>query len=180
LRAGALEIAASVASSRGAILEPVHGNFRLGSTPAYNSDLHPVFAGALEKHGYVPLAEGSPLRAVWNEHAPYRISITLTESQDELYQQSRNRISEIDGRLSFKATGAELWHAELSARTQVPLPNIAVYVATRLALAPERSIAVEQRFYQDARSTFHDKVAQRLRELPEFGARPPSALSPQK
>jgi hypothetical protein len=180
LRAGALSIAATVASSRGVILEPVSGKFRLGSTSAYNADLRPVLASALEKRGYVPLAEGSPLRHVWNENALYRMSLNLTESQNEEYQQSRNRISEIDGRLAFTSGGAELWHAQLTARTQVPLPNIAVYEATRLALAPERNPAVELRFYRDARKSFHDKVAQRLRELPEHGSRPPSAVSPEK
>jgi hypothetical protein len=120
------------------------------------------------------------LRHVWNENALYRMSLNLTESQNEEYQQSRNRISEIDGRLAFTSGGAELWHAQLTARTQVPLPNIAVYEATRLALAPERNSSVELRFYRDARVSFHDKVVQRLRELPEYGSRPPSALSPEK
>jgi hypothetical protein len=169
-REEAISLADHVASTRGVLLEPVRGKFVLGSTASYDDELHPVMAAALEKQGYATLAHGSPFESLWEKHAPYRMLLQLTESQNEEYLQSRNRTSAIEGRAAFNHGSSEVWFFQVAAETRVPLPNIGAFEDTRLAFAPKRNPEVEQRFYQDARNSFRNKAVQRLRDLPPFGS----------
>ena len=159
-------LVADIAHRLGVLLEPVRGQFRLGSPAAYNADLHPLLANALREHGYITIPDDSPFHTLWVELAPCRMSANIVEKQDDVYQQSKNRITELDATFVLSEAGRTVWRVQLSASTEVPLPNLAAYEGTRLAFAAEQNPAVEQRFYQNAVTVLHEKLAQRLRDLP--------------
>jgi hypothetical protein len=166
--ADARAIAGEIASRVGVILEPVRGQFRLGSTPAYSAELHPLMRESLRQQGFVTIADSSPFHPLWEELAPYRLMLSIVEEQSEFYQQSKNRITELRATLSFKQADSVLWSVRLNARTEVPLPNLRAYEASRLAFAPEQSLTIEQRFYQNALASLRDKLILNLR-VPRAG-----------
>jgi hypothetical protein len=159
-------LAGEIAGRIGVILEPVQGQFRLGSPQTYNADLHPRLAEVLRQRGYLPIAESSPFRDLSKEAAPFRLSVEVAEKQNEFYEQSKNRITQIDATVSLSGGSRLLWRVQMTARTQVPLPRIRLYEETRLAFAPVQKPEIERRYYENALDKLHEMLIQRLRDLP--------------
>lgn len=167
LQEGAQSLASQVAEQSGILLVPPHGRFRLGSHSSYDAELRPLLTDLAQRHGYVPLGANSPFHALWDQRARYRLAIDVNEDQGDYYLQSKNRISMIEADIALTRSGTDIWHGRCSARTQVPLPNLRVYEAHRLALGEKRVPEVEQRFYKDAFLSLRAKLIAKLREFPD-------------
>lgn len=162
-------LATAVVERAGVVLTPAHGRFVLGSPEVYNATFHPPLADALRRRGYVPPAANSPFPQLWNEHAPFRMTIEVSEEPGDYYLQSRNRTSHVTATFVLSREGKPLWQITLNGRTQVPLPNLRAFEDSRLAISNQHNPAVEHRFHQNAVNQLLDRLGLKLRDLPAPG-----------
>ena len=164
----AAEVVIETAVSRsGVTLPAVEGRFSVGSPEGYASRLDRIRDEALKAKGYLPQPHGkSPWAKVWDEKAPFVQSIQLTESQDGLYLQSKNRTTSIDGTLELFQGDQLAWKARVIGRTRSPLLGLPAYLAGHLATAGRRDPDVEKRLHADAFDQFVEQAARNLRGLP--------------
>jgi hypothetical protein len=168
-------LAAQVIAQRGVWVEPIQGHFDRGSHASYEP-LHPLLTDALRQHGYVVRPASPFWPALWDRLAPFRLTVRVTEQMPGTYLQSANRTSAIHLGLVLSERGKThtVWQGTVNARTRVPLPGLPAYQARRLALNERRDPAIEQSFYQDARTLLDKRLAAQLTTLPQL--RSPLAL----
>ncbi len=168
IRAGTL--AQKVIHEHGTIVEPVHGQFTLGTPNKYGSLIDQMLIAALRQAGYLP----RPPNALWDEHwsslAPYHVAFEIHEHQDETYLESQNRVSNIDSKLSLLRQGEAIWREGPNAHTQVPLPGLPAYQASRVAVSDRRSPEFERLLYENARDNLLQQLGATLHKIP--AARP--------
>ncbi len=159
----------------GVALPPVAGRFVAGSAEGYASNLDKIRADAVKARGFLPQPQRSPWASVWDEKAPFVQSVQVAESQDELYLQSKNRTTVIEGTFELLREGQVAWKSRVITRTRSPLPDLPAYLAGRLATADRRDSDVERRLHADALAQFVDQAARNFRGLPlrETAARMP-------
>ena len=169
---GVLE--AAVARS-GVALPPVVGRFVAGSAESYSAALERHRAESLRARGYVPQPRRSPWAKLWDEKAPFRETVQVVEGQDELYLQSKNRTTQVDGTFELLHGDRVVWKNRVFARTREPLPDLSAYLAGHLATAGRRDPDAERRLHDDALAQFVEQAARNLRGLPgrEAAARLP-------
>ena len=68
--------------------------------------------------------------------------------------------------LSLRRGGRAIWTEQMTGRTQVPLPDVAAFIGSRLAVSDHREPEAERRFYENARRAVLDAVDLKLRTLP--------------
>lgn len=167
-----------VVARGGLILGPIRGQFTLGTDASYAAALHPRLVDALRQHGYLPRPASSFWGPLWDEQAPYSLRIEVAESFAGLYQESQHRTSAIKVGLSLdrRGRGEPAWEGVVTASTRESLPNLGAYRASRLAVSDRRSPAVEHLLYEDARGIVADRLALKLRTIPDI--RLPPATTP--
>jgi hypothetical protein len=165
-------LVAEIVARRGAVVEPVHGEFTLGSSEDSDGLLHPLVAEALRKHGYIPRPASSAWLSVWDEHAPYHVSLNIVEFWGSHYMHSKNRTSGFRIRMNLSRNGTPLWSVgPFSVRTSNPLPNLPAYQASRLELEGSRQRPeIERLLYDEGHTRMREAIVQRLHNLPEISA----------
>lgn len=153
-------------SRYGAVVDPVRGQFSLGSPLSHAALLNPLLADRLRGAGYLPRPPQPTWDEFWTALAPYRVGVEIVERQDDTYLQSPNRLSQIEATLSLSRLGHRLWRDTARGRTQVPLPGLPAYQASRLAVGAHRSPDFERLLYNDARGILYDRLVPLLRNLP--------------
>ena len=154
----------------GAALPPVVGRFVAGSAQAYSSTVDRHRVEALRARGYLPQPHRSPWSSLWDEKAPFRLTVQVAETQEELYLQSKNRTTQIDGTIELFRDGRSSWRTRMVARTRSPLPDLPAYLAGRLATAAHRDPEVERRLHDDALAHFVEQASKNLKALPGLEA----------
>jgi hypothetical protein len=169
-RCDADRMVAEVVSRRGLILAEIDGEFTLGSRSAYVPVLQPMLADALRLHGYVPRPNSSYWASLWDRLAPYHLGVAILETQPGPYLQTSNRTSFLEVKMSLEHRGKKLpvWGGPVTASTRLQIPNLSAYQASRIAVGVQRDPAFERLFYDDAWSVLIDRLAQRLRSLPDI------------
>jgi hypothetical protein len=161
-------VATAIAQRWGVILPAVHGRFRFGSTASYKAWLVPLLADGLRRKGFAPQPAASPLREIWEQNAPYRLTLELAEDQGPNYLQSVHSTTQIHGRLGVVTReGSVLWETPFSARTRVPIPGLTAFEAGHLGASQRRDRAIERRLYDDALSVLKEQFAVKVRNFPE-------------
>jgi hypothetical protein len=140
------------------------GRFVYGSS-SYVSDMLPALGKSLEAGGYLPLRESSPWRDLWR-HSHYQMRLDVTETQEGNYLSSQNRLTLIHAELALIAGDQEIWKVTPRARSEVPLPKLPAYQATRIAVSTERSEEFERLLYKNARGQIDQKFKAALEGLP--------------
>ncbi len=161
----------------GLLLEPIEGQFTLGSPKVYETRFRPPLAAGLRGRGYLPRPAGALWDDLWNSLARFRVAVSVKERQEDTYLQSANRVSEINVRVSVSCKGASLWADTPLGRTQVPLPNTPAYQASRLAVSAQRSAEFERLLYENALDNLLDRLQITLKNFPILGAAPPASTS---
>lgn len=164
--ADADEIAVDIAGRLGVVQLPVRGKFLLGSGAAYDQILGTLVADGLQKRGYVNQPRLPALRAVWEKHAPYRVTIEVHEQEEGHYLQSVYPLIRIDSRLELTRTGSSTWQLPLTARTRSPIPGLAAYEAGHLATSQRRGTDGYKRMYDDSQAVLRELFPTKLRNLP--------------
>jgi hypothetical protein len=150
----------------GVVVVQLPGTFTIGTASAYDAALCPILADALRRHGFAPRPPTGPSRPLWEVHASHRLEFQVSEAMGVLYLHSQNRLSLINVDLAVRRGQQSLWSAHVNARTQVPLPDLAAGVASRIAVAG-RDLDMEHRLYEDARASAVGQVAFHLKALPD-------------
>jgi hypothetical protein len=161
---------AEVVCRRGLILGEIDGEFTLGSKSSYVPVLEPMLADALRLHGYVSRPNSSYWASLWDKLAPYYLSVAILETQPGPYLQTSNRISFLEVKMSLEHRGKKLpvWGGPVTASTRLQIPNLSAYQASRIAVCVHRDPAFERLFHDDAWSVLIERLAQRLRSLPDI------------
>jgi hypothetical protein len=158
-------LAERVARRRGVLLV-----FPGGRNPLTDR-LDPLLTNALHERGYVSLPARSPFHSLWEEQAPYRLTVAITETLEGFYLQSQNRTSRIDAELTLTEGTIRRWSAHLMGRTRVPLLDLPAFEAGRLAVGSRRDPAIERRFRDDAEAALLAVLDAKLAGLPVCPAR---------
>jgi len=171
-------LARRLIAAHGTVLEPVRGQFTLGTPKGYEALLFPGLVAALRGRGYLTRPDGSDAwDDLWSSVAPYKVTVEVSEHQETPYLQSPNHLCRIDARLELTREGSRLWHEAPTVRTEVPLPGLPAYQASRLAVSNRRSPDFEKLLYDNARDNLVERLSFFLRNLPpcptaSAGARP--------
>jgi hypothetical protein len=169
-RAEAESLIGLVVGRSGVALPPVAGKFAAGSAEGYAARLDKVRVDTLKAHGYLPQPRGSAWAGLWDEKAPFAQTVEVVETQDELYLQSKNRSTLIDGTFELTRGGRVLWKGRAVGRTRAPLPDLSAYLAGHLATADRRDPDAERRLHADALAQFVDQASRSLRGVPTIEA----------
>lgn len=161
-------LAGRIISRFGVVIVSVHGQFTMGSGSAYDSMIRPELETALRERGYLPKPVASSWDDLWNTRSPFQVTMVVGETQNEVYLQSPNRLSQIESRLSVTCRGQMLWSDIFKGKTQVPLPKITAYQASRLAVSDHRSAEVERVLYDNAHEILRERFQLSLRNMPPF------------
>ena len=167
-RADADALARRLIARHGTVLESARGQYTLGSARSYDSEFHPLLAAALRGAGYLPRPTSTPWSDLWESLAPFRLSIDVTERQDDSYLSSPNRLTRLDARFVLARGGEQVWFSRPFVKTTVPLPGLSAYQASRLAVGNRRSPEFERLLYDNARANLAERVASFVRGLPSF------------
>ena len=150
----------------GAVIVQRPGLYSLGSADAYDKAVGPTLDDTIRRQGYAPRPTQGPSRFVWDRHAPYRLEYQVTETRGGFYLASKNHTSEITMSLTLTKADRTLWQTRVLGRTQIPLPNLAAYVGSRMAVSAHQSSESERLLYENARSVTLEQVGPRVRSLP--------------
>ena len=140
--------------------------------------MRPNLTASLRERGYLPRTSSTTWDDLWTSLAPYRLTVDVLEQMDDTYLSSSNRLSVLSATLSLTRQGVLLWRESPRARTQIPLPGLPAYQASRLAVGARRSPEFERLLYEDARKALNQRIAAHLRSLP--ACRPSDAPAPAK
>ncbi len=164
VRRDAEDLVNQLVSTHGVKIEAPQGHFIFGEA-SYVAAMLPLLARALEEKGYLPDRPSSPWRELW-VHALYHVRLDVSERQEGNYLSSENRLSRIEASVTLSSTGGVIWQTRPTARSQVPLPKLPAYLATRAAISPERSEEFEQLLYKSARDQIDEKFSFSLGNIP--------------
>ena len=159
-------LAARIISRFGVVIGSVQGQFTMGSGSAYDGMIRPELKTALQERGYLPKPVESSWDDLWNTLSPFQVTLVVVEIQNEVYLQSPNRLSQIEARLSITCRGQRHWSDIFTGKTQVPLPKISAFQASRLAVSDHRSAEVERVLYQNACEILRERFQLSLRNMP--------------
>jgi len=161
------QIATRISATRGVVVEAPEGRFLFGAK-SYVAELLPVLERALEAKGYVPRRPSSPWRDLWNQ-ALFHMRLDVSEIQEGNYLSSQNRLTRIEAELTLTSRGALVWDITPTVRSEVPLPKLPAYLASRVAISPERSEEFERLLYKNARDRIDEKFRYALSNMPACG-----------
>ena len=125
-----------------------------------------AWAEALAARGYLLMPADGPWAELLPAHAGYQATCKVVETSDELYLQSQNRSTRIDGQFVLTRRGQPVWQTRVFAQTRSPIPDLPVGLASRLATAPRRDPEIERRLRDDARTAFRIQADRNFRGIP--------------
>lgn len=167
----ARELACSLVERRGVRFDPVSGPFLFDPETAvaeYARRLHPILSRFLTARGYLPEPEESPLSALWEQRAPYRLAVTASEAYGLNYLQSRNRMTRIESNLALRLGSETPWTSRLVAKTRVPSRAFSAFESGYIGASPKREEKIEGQLYVDALDDLVDQLPGKLETLPRW------------
>ena len=168
IRDAARAIAAQVVGRFGVVFAPVAGEFVDGPKSAriHAAALFPPLDAALRRKGFLPRPEKSPFLAVWDQSAPFKLSLEVIERDDVQFFQTPLHAFRLNGHVALAKGQTVLWQARPQGRTRIPPPDMNAFEMSHLSLSKTRDAAVEKRLYDDARSVMADNLAASIGTLP--------------
>ena len=148
----------------GVVIDVRSGEFLYGSN-SYVADMVPVLEKALESRGYLPRRASSSWRDLWRD-SPFQAQLDVSETKEGNYLSSENRLTLIHCELSVSAGGRRIWQTTPRSRSTVPLPGLPAYLASRVAVSPERLEEFERLLYKNARDQIDRKFSAALANMP--------------
>jgi hypothetical protein len=149
----------------GIVVDVRSGEFLYGSN-SYVADMVPVLEKALESKGYLSRREKSAWRDLWRD-SPFHAQLDVSETKEGNYLSSENRLTLIHCELTVTAGDRRIWQSTPRSRSVVPLPGLPAYLASRVAVSPERSDEFERLLYKNARDQIDQKFSTALANMPQ-------------
>jgi hypothetical protein len=156
---------AAVARS-GVALPLVGGRFVAGSAEAYTAILERHQVETARARGFLPQPRRSPWAMLWDEKAPFRMTVQIAETQDQFYLESKNRTTQVDGTFELLHEGRVVWKTRVVTRTRTFLPDLTAYHGGRVATGDKRNPETERRLHDDAVRQFVEQTVKNLRGFP--------------
>jgi hypothetical protein len=153
-----------LAKTAGVTVTVTPGKFLYGSN-SYVLEMVPVLERALASKGYLPRREASVWRDAWR-HSPFHVRLDVNEIKEGNYLSSENRLTLIHAELTLTVGDRQIWQTTPRARSVVPLPGLPAYLASRVAVSPERSEEFERLLYKSAREQIDQKFSTALSGMP--------------
>lgn len=169
LQGQADDLVLSIVQRIGVVIEPARGQFSLGTSLTYDAKLRPPLVALLQRRGFLLPKPKSPWNGLWESHAPTRVTIDVSERWEGSYLESMNRLSILDLRMVLSRRGTTLWKVgPLITRTQVPLPRMNAYQASRVGMGGERSDSFERLLYDNAWTLLLERFSTTIQNPPKF------------
>lgn len=169
LHDAARALAARLISERGLVFEPIHGTFLDGAAAAeaHSRALFPLLAEQFRLRGYLPEPTDSPLRDLWDNHAPFLLETTIEESHGPRYFQSPHRTARIEARLELVCPPdpSVLWQTHIVGRTRVPSTQMNAFTAGYIGVSIRRDPEIERLLYKDAKARLIEQIPQKMNNL---------------
>jgi hypothetical protein len=178
-RAAADTLVAAVVPLRGVRLGSIQGHYTLGTADSYASILQGQVAAALRQRGYVVRPPATFWGPLWDQQAPFQMTVKLSERYVAVYPQTNDRMTTIDARLALeqKAKPRPIWEATVFLRSRYPNPELRkIATGKRAREYGLRNPESELVLYRDARAPLAQSLAKQLETLPVI--RTPLALTP--
>jgi hypothetical protein len=169
-QADARSILEGAVARKGVALPPVAGRFVAGSAEAYTKVIDRSRAEVLRAKGYLPEPRKSAWSSLWDEKAPFRATVLIIETQDDLYLHSKNRMTKVDGTFELLRGDRPIWKNRVVARTREPLPDLPALLGGHLATSDKRNPETERRLHDDAMKQFVELTGKVLRGMPASDA----------
>jgi hypothetical protein len=163
----ALELARRIAPRYGVRLDPISGDFWLGSRDAYETRLRGELISGLKHRGYAPEPDDPALRPIWRNLAPHRIELRVIERPTGPYLQSRYQTAQLETEILLERRGHPEWRQRVQTRTEVPLPRLSAFEARQLALGSPPSPEAQRRIYANAFEAMVARLPAVFRMLPQ-------------
>jgi hypothetical protein len=164
VRKEAVSLATDLVRTAGIAVVVRPGSFVYGSN-SYVSEMVPVLERALEAKGYLPRREASVWRETWRE-SPFEARLSVDERKEGNYMSSQNRLTLIHIELTVTLGQQQIWQTTPRARSESPLPDLPNYLATQVAVSPERKDDFERLLYKNARDQVDQKFGAALANMP--------------
>jgi hypothetical protein len=170
IRAEADALVSQIIPRRGLILEPMRGQYTLGSESSYTAVLQRDLAEVLRQRGYVIRPDSSFWGDLWKQQTPFRVRVDVKEQYGGLYPQTKCRISYIVANVVLErqqwGQQSKVWAASVSTRTEGRVPNLKEF------RKEFQNPAIEKIFYDNARASFAKGIMSKLLTVPECQAQP--------
>ncbi len=160
-QARATDLGRRIVGQHGVTILAARGQFTLGTQTAYSRLIDPPLKDALRAAGYLPKPPGALRDDFWTAEAPYRVTFEAKERQTETYLSSAIELT-----VTLWRRDRRVWHASPVGRTQVPLPGLPAYQASRFSLSPHRSPEFERLLYENAREALIQQIQSSFRLIP--------------
>lgn len=166
----AKSLASRLIRSRGLVFDAPAGTFLAtpASGDAHAKRIEPIVGAHLRAHGYLPRRDDSPLRALWDELAPFRLRTRVDEAHAGTYLDSALRTVRIDLTLDLVQGNRSLWKNRVTSKSRVPSPRMSAFQSRILAAARRPNPELEQILYEDAVAHLVELLPSRLTSLPDW------------
>jgi hypothetical protein len=160
-----------IVASHGVVLDPTKANTLRKSRSEYDATLDPLLDDTFTRRGFVVRRPSSSWSRIWDAKAPFHVLVDVNERLAGYYEQSENRLTVIEGRVSLKHDGATAWTVgPIIVRSPSHRANLTA-LSDSHAGPGSRDEAFELRLYEQARASFVDRFKDLLRKLPEVQAK---------
>jgi hypothetical protein len=151
-------------------LGSIQGQFTLGTADSYAPIVQGQVADALRQRGYVVRSASTFWGTLWDQQAPFHMTVKVYERYTSVYPQTKNRMTMIDFRpgLQQKGKPKPIWEGLVSMRSRYPNPDFrTVVTGKRSSDFGIRNPEAELMMYRDARAPLAKQLANQLEILPE-------------
>ncbi len=168
IRAEARALVVRLVARSGLVVDPIQGEFLDGqaSRKALTATVAPRLTDALHRRGFLPRPEKSAFAAVWDEAAPYHLTLHASEKYDGRFFQSPLRTVALAVHVVLTRDGSSVWESRATGKTRLPPRGMSAYEAYHLAATKDRDPAQERKLYDDARSALGEVLGNTLHNLP--------------
>jgi hypothetical protein len=163
-------LASRLVRERGVVYELSSGGTFLehGDGEDHLNRFKPILGTHLVAHRYLPRRDESVLRDLWDEVAPFRLTVLVAESRPGTYMNSALRTVRIDATLELLRGEDMLWRNRAIGQTRAPSPRMTAFQSRILASARKSDPALERILYDDAIAHLVDQLPSRLTNMPDW------------
>jgi hypothetical protein len=165
-RDDAWALAGELVAAHGVAIDPIRGQFLRGSPRSYAAELDPLLADALRRKGYLVRPDASPFRALWDDRAPYHLSVEVVESQNLPYYDTPQRAGRVEAHLRLMQKDWPTWEVRVAGRSRPSLAGMNTAGMGRRVMSSPHDPQIERRLLDDAHAALLEQLPLKIVDLP--------------